>query len=84
MPKVAEGPGWSEYELPAFRFTRTLGEKDIGFVIERAVMNFLIEHAPKYRRKDITDIVVNVEPARAGIVQYKVVVAYTQVEREQV
>jgi len=84
MPRGEEGPGWSEYVLPAVRPTRVLAERELGFIMERAVANFLVDHAPEFGRGDITDIVVDLEPVGRGLVRYRVVVSYTRVEREQV
>jgi len=79
-----EGPGWSEYVLPALRPTRAMAERELGFIVERAVANFLSEHAPAYRRKDITGILIDEEPLGGGFVNYMVKVAFTRVEEEQV
>lgn len=84
MPRGEEGPGWSEYILPALRPTRVMAERELGLIIERAVGNFLVEHAPAYRRGDITDIVIDEEPIGGGFVNYRVTVAFTQVERDQI
>jgi len=84
MPRGEEGPGWSEYVLPALRPTRAMAERELGFIVERAVANFLREHAPEYRRKDITGILIDEEPMGGGFVNYSAKVAYTKVEAEQV
>jgi hypothetical protein len=84
VPKTGEGSGWSEYTLPALRPTRALAEREIGLIMERAVANFLLEYAPAYRRGDITDIVVDEEPVGGGFVNYRVVVAFTHVEGDQI
>lgn len=84
MPKTGEGPGWSEYTLPALRPTRAMAERELGFVVERAVANFLREHAPEYRRKDITGILIEEVPVGGGFVNYRAKVAYTKVVEEQV
>ncbi|MCK4473230.1 MAG: hypothetical protein KAW49_15720 [Anaerolineae bacterium] len=84
MPKTEEGPGWSDYVLPALRPTRAMAERELGFIVERAVANFLREHSPEYRRKDITGILIDEEPLGGGFVNYMVKVAYTEVVGEQV
>jgi len=84
VPKTGEGPGWSEYTLPALRPTKAMAERELGLIIERSVANFLREHAPLYRRTDITDIVISTEPVRGGLVNYKVTMAFTHVERDQI
>ncbi len=85
MPRGEEGPGWSEYVLPALRpLTRVQTEREQGFIIERAVGNFLAEHAPFYNRGDITDIVINEVPVVGGLVNYHAVVAFTKKEGEQI
>ncbi len=84
MPRGEEGPGWSEYVLPALRPTRAMAERELGFIVERAVANFLREHAPTYRRKDITGILIDEEPLDGGFVNYRAKVAYTKVVEEQV
>lgn len=82
--KREEGPGWSEYVLPALRPTRAMAERELGIIVERAVANFLREHAPAYRRKDITGILIDEEPLGGGLVNYMVKVAFTKVEEEQI
>lgn len=84
MPRGEEGPGWSEYILPAFRPTRAMAERELGFIVERTVVNFLREHSPEYRRKDITGLLIDEEPVGGGFVRYRVKVAYTKVVEEQV
>ena len=84
MMRGEEGPEWSEYVLPALRPTRTMAERDLGFIVERAVTNFLREHAPAYSRKDITGILIDEEPMGGGFVNYRAKVAYTKVMEEQV
>jgi len=84
MPRGEEGPGWSEYVMPALRPTRVMAERELGFIVERAVANFLREHSPTYRRKDITDILIEEEPLGGGFVNYRAKVAYTKVEADQV
>lgn len=84
MMRGEEGPEWSEYVLPALRPTRTMAERDLGFIVERAVTNFLREHAPAYSLKDITGILIDEEPMGGGFVNYRAKVAYTKVMEEQV
>jgi len=84
VPRGEEGPGWSEYVLPALRPTRAMAERELGFIVERAVANFLREHSPEYRRKDITGILIEEEPLGGGLVNYRAKVAFTKVEEEQV
>lgn len=84
MMRGEEGPEWSEYVLPAPRPTRAMAERELGFIVERAVANFLREHAPAYSRKDVTGILIDEEPLGGGFVNYSVKVAYTKVVGEQV
>ena len=84
MPRGEEGPGWSEYVMPALRPTRVMAERELGFIVERAVANFLREHAPIYRRKDITGILIDEEPLGGGLVNYRAKVAYTEVVEDQI
>jgi len=84
MPRGEEGPGWSEYVMPALRPTRVMAERELGFIVERAVSNFLREHAPIYRRKDITGILIDEEPLGGGLVNYRAKVAYTEVVEDQI
>lgn len=84
MTKTGEGSAWTEYTLPALRPPSTLVEKELGFIVERAVANFLRDHAPEYRRGDITSIVIDEDPVGGGFVNYVAKVAYTKVEGEQV
>lgn len=84
MRQTDEGPGWVGFELLAVRPTKAMAERELGLITERAVANFLVRHFPRYRRKDITDLVIDVVPARGGLVRYKVTVAYTDVQEEQV
>ncbi|HUW46771.1 MAG TPA: hypothetical protein VMW50_13360 [Dehalococcoidia bacterium] len=84
MPRGEEGPGWSEYVMPALRPTRVMAERELGFIVERAVANFLREHSPIYRRKDITGILIDEEPLGGGLVNYRAKVAYTEVVEDQI
>ncbi|MBA7663268.1 hypothetical protein ES703_71307 [subsurface metagenome] len=84
MRQTAEGPAWVDYELLAVRPTQAMAERELGLITERAVANFLARHFPRYRRKDITDLVIDTEPVRGGLIKYKVKVSFTDVEREQI
>ncbi len=84
MRQTDEGSAWVEYELLAVRPTKAMAERELGLITERAVANFLVSHFPRYRRKDITDLLIDTKPARRGLVRYTIKVSFTKVEREQV
>ena len=83
-----EGEGWVKYRLLAFRPRQAAvmaeePEASTELVMRRAVARFLADN-PQYRRGDVTEVLIDVEPLRAGLVTYAAQVSYTRVEMEQV
>jgi hypothetical protein len=80
--------GVSEYSFYGMRPPRAaMAEMPAGSVdltLQRAVNRFLAEHAPRYGRGDVTEVVLDAEPVGMFSVRFKSRVCFTHVREEQV